>query len=405
MRFTSAVVAWLGLAAAALFVFRSEQQLNTTRTAARTFDQRAREAVATLTDLRAAQEAYVAAGQGVAYWMPKVTATSEAASAAVSGLAETATAGAARVAAGEASKALSEFVAADKRARDYINSEQELMAADVIFTEGTQTIAAAAQQLELARLAEREAQDRAEADARKLEAAVAGAAALVAALIVLALAPRPKSVVVVDATAAAAPAATTPDDVDSLLLRVQEQEERRHAAAPAALAAAAPAAAAPALEGAAELCTALARVRDAADLAGLLARAADLLDASGIIVWLGSVAGDDLRPALAHGYPPHIVSKMPPVARSADNAAARAYRTGEMQIVAGRPGAADGALVAPLVGADGIFGALTLEFRHGAEASHGTQSLAAIFAALLSAISGGTPAEETTGPRAASGHA
>ena len=122
-------------------------------------------------------------------------------------------------------------------------------------------------------------------------------------------------------------------------------------------------------------------------------------------MWLGSAEGDDLRPALAHGYPQHVVSKMPPVSRSADNAAACAYRTGEMQIVAGRPGGSDGALVAPLVGADGIFGALTLELRHGVEASHDTQSLAAIFAAELSAISGGTPAEETTGPRAASGHA
>src|SRR6478735_9406783 len=100
MRFTSA----------ALFLFRSEQQLSATRAAARAFDQHAREATATLSDLRAAQEAYVAAGQGAAYWMPKVTAASEAASSAANALADAATAKAARDAAAEASKALSEFV-------------------------------------------------------------------------------------------------------------------------------------------------------------------------------------------------------------------------------------------------------------------------------------------------------
>ena len=57
MRFASAAVAWLGLTAAALFLFRSEQQLSGTRAAARAFDQRAREAIAILSDLRAAQEA------------------------------------------------------------------------------------------------------------------------------------------------------------------------------------------------------------------------------------------------------------------------------------------------------------------------------------------------------------
>ena len=52
-----------------------------------------------------------------------------------------------------------EFSEVDKRARDYLQSGQLLMAGDVIFTEGGQTAASAARQVEAARLAEHQALD------------------------------------------------------------------------------------------------------------------------------------------------------------------------------------------------------------------------------------------------------
>src|SRR5205823_13933000 len=81
------------------------------------------------------------------------------------------------------------FGAIDKRARDYLKSDQALMAGDVIFTEASQAVVSAARQVETARMAERQGVDATEAGTRKLEAdALAGSAAL-AALAILALAP------------------------------------------------------------------------------------------------------------------------------------------------------------------------------------------------------------------------
>ena len=77
---------------------------------------------------------------------------------------------------------------------------------------------------------------------------------------------------------------------------------------------------------------------------------------------------------------------MPPVPRAADNAAGAAYRTGEMQIVLSRPGGAPGAIVAPILSADGCIGALSAEIQGGSEASEAIQALATIFAAHLAPL-------------------
>jgi hypothetical protein len=76
-RLTLCAVAWTVLAAAVFFLVQTEQQISQRRERFRTFDQRAREAADSLADMRAAQHAYVAAGQGVAFWMPKVAALLE----------------------------------------------------------------------------------------------------------------------------------------------------------------------------------------------------------------------------------------------------------------------------------------------------------------------------------------
>jgi GAF domain-containing protein len=142
----------------------------------------------------------------------------------------------------------------------------------------------------------------------------------------------------------------------------------------------------PALGTAASLCTDLGRVKDLADLTALLGRAADLMDASGLIVWLGSPAGGDLSPVLAHGYPEQTLARIPPVPRSANNAAAAAYRTGTLQMVVKRQGTSRGALVAPLLASGGCIGALTAEIRDGGETSETTQALATIVAAQLTGV-------------------
>jgi hypothetical protein len=150
------------------------------------------------------------------------------------------------------------------------------------------------------------------------------------------------------------------------------------------------------LKAAARLCTEFGRANDVQDLKRTLGETADVMDASGLIVWLGDRSGGDLRPVLAHGYSSQALARMSSVPRSADNAAAAAYRSGQLQIVLARPGSANGAVVAPLLSPDGCIGAFTAEILSGSETSDGVQALAALVAAqLASALASSAAAADT----------
>jgi len=85
------------------------------------------------------------------------------------------------------------------------------------------------------------------------------------------------------------------------------------------------------------------------------------------------------------------------VPRSADNAAAAAYRTGQMQIVLARPGGNPGALVAPILAADGCIGALSATIQGRGAASESVQALSTIVAAHLAPmLADSRPAAEST---------
>jgi hypothetical protein len=156
------------------------------------------------------------------------------------------------------------------------------------------------------------------------------------------------------------------------------------------------------LKAATDVVTEFGRVRDLDELTHALGRAAEVMDASGLMVWMGSATGSDLRPVLAHGYSAKMIERIPPVPRSADNAAAAAYRSGTLQIVMSRPGGSSGAVVAPILAVDGCIGALSAEIRSGGETSDSVQALAAIFAAQLAGVlATAAPAEEIQETRAA----
>ena len=158
--------------------------------------------------------------------------------------------------------------------------------------------------------------------------------------------------------------------------------------------------AASALKAAAHVCTELGRVGDSQELRVVLGRAADVLDASGLVLWMATASGTELQAAVTHGYDAAMTARMPSVARSANNAAAAAYRTGTLQIVLSRPGSAQGAIVAPVLTADGCIGVMSAEIRDGGEASETVQALAAIIAAQLAGVLVSAPApneERSTG--------
>ncbi|MQA29771.1 MAG: hypothetical protein GEU82_08025 [Luteitalea sp.] len=382
---------------AAFFVFRSEQLLSARRAALRAFDQSAREAVEYLADVRAGQQAYLSIGQGVTLWMPKVAAMLERTAATVDTLRASAASLEARQLLVDVSAAITELSNVDRRARDYLRAGEQLMAGDVVFTEGSGVAVAAGRQVETSRLAEYRSFDAEETSQRRLEAvALAGAAGLSAlVLAMLAFTPGPAAI-----RRAGLPVSAAMDrHADDIPLR-------QPAAPTTALGDDIPRGPGAALGAAASLCTDFARVKDLAGLTALLPQAATQMGASGLIVWLGNPAGRDLRPVLAHGYSEQTLARIPPVPRSANNAAAAAYRTGSLQIVGAPPGAAVGALVAPLLAAEGCIGALTAEIRGGGETSNTVQALAAIFAAQLatvfSASADAAPASDSPGTAARS---
>ncbi len=395
-RFVVAALAIAAIAGSAAFLYRSEKQIALDTLALRAFDLHAREATDALADLRAAQQAYVAAGQGVTFWMPKVASTTDAMTTAIRSLRQAAASSNARAALDQAAMTITDFANVDSRARDYLRSGQQLMAGDVIFTEGAESAATAAREVEGARLAEHQAFDQTASQSRRQEAMALGGATAVGLLALLLLIPLP-SIAHEDVTPA--PAEGLADESSARIVPNGQKAAAPRAPEPAQAAPAPEApvrSAGPILRAAADLATDVGRARDYHDLERLIGRVADMMDASGVVLWVGNTSGADLRAVLAYGYSPQVLSRMPSVPRSGDNAAAAAYRTASLQIVLSRPGGTTGGLVAPILTADGCVGALSAEIRHGGEASESVQALAMIFAAQLASVI--APAAETAAP-------
>ena len=77
VRLTLSAMVTGALAAAAFFVFNTEQQIEQRRAAALRFEERVRAVDRALTEMRAGQHAYVAAGQSPETWIRKVASLSE----------------------------------------------------------------------------------------------------------------------------------------------------------------------------------------------------------------------------------------------------------------------------------------------------------------------------------------
>src|SRR5712692_909947 len=126
MRLSLAAAACMALAVAAVFLVRSESQLSEHREALQVLDGHARDVLAALGEIRAGEQAYVAAGQGIAFWMPKVAAASQEVANTLTLFRDHAKTNAAKSELDEAAAGLKEFRSVDARARDYIRSRQEL---------------------------------------------------------------------------------------------------------------------------------------------------------------------------------------------------------------------------------------------------------------------------------------
>lgn len=382
-RLTLSALAWIALGAAALFTVHQQQQIDSRRAALRAFESTARDAVDALDDLQVSQQAYVATGQDAAEWIPKVTTFLQTATTSIDALRSAATSSVAGPSLLDASTTMTQVGNIDRTVRQHLAADETDTAAQSVFGEAADAISSTVSNVDAAVTAEQQAAGILETERRRAQVyALGGAAGLTAIVIaMLGLASpagarehefmaEPSAPVAADSTGDPGMTPTAPAPVSI------PATNRPVAAADASTA----------LSTLAGMCTEFGRVRDAEQLNQLLAQAATLLNARGLIVWLGNASGADLRPVLAYGYRESTLSHLSSMPKSADNAAAAAYRSGEVQIIKARPGGAEGTVIAPLLSTDGCIGALTAEIHDGGEQIDTTRALAQILAAQLAGV-------------------
>jgi len=420
------------VAAGGSFLLGLEQRLADVRSGIARFDAGSRDARLLVEMLRTAQQSYVAQGQGPEFWMKKAADHTTALRHALGTLASTSTGGGAREALVTAQTALDAFETTDRRARAYVESGQELTASDLIFVDSLRATSTIATELDAARMDERARADAAIQQITERRAHVLLAAAaicLVAVLLLLPRVPTPRPPDTREQLRALINDRTKPGSVAARAVPPQRTPAAPIASAPAAtssaitaqakadtslpdLALTLPEARTPAsepppvsdsiippsiepprvdLSAAAAICSDLARVLDPADLQLLLERAAQLLDAKGLVVWVADRAGAALFPTLTTGYSQAVVAHMGTIGPDDENAAADAFRYGEVRVLEPEETVA-GALVVPIKTAEGCIGVLAAEMQPGAALDSDTTAIARIIAAQLATFVTTVPA-------------
>ncbi len=313
-----------------------------------------------LSDMRAAQAGYVAAGQGPGFWFTRVD---EVTSQIEEVLAERQRVGHPDAVAplAAAQTQLAALRVSDRRARNYVGNEQRLLASDVIFVESIEILGRVSTEVATARDIEIQANRKHATTIRQYQAGVAGAAmVLLLALVLIAGRRRP------DAQAIEVPL-------------VQGSEEVQGSRGPEVHGASE-------IQGlesvkvteAADVCVDIARLLDGRDLPALLARAASAISATGLVLWVIDEAGETLQPSLSHGYSERMIQRLGTLGVNADNVTSVACRTMQAQVL-------PGALAVPLIGTSGCVGVLAAEVSAASNTGY-TLPLARVIAAQLAAV-------------------
>jgi hypothetical protein len=348
------------------FLQKIDGDINAQRASADTLREQAAALSATIADVRAGQFAYVARGQGEAFWISRVESLMPTLQTEIAAFGASLTTPAAQSAFRAGSAALENFRTLDSRVKEFVQSGNALLATDLIFSDGLESTETATAQMMAALNEELQMRSSSIGALRSRQLAVlsGGAGAFVLLMMGLAITGAAGAV---SKEAESAPVAPV-------------EPVRFEAPLPKARAAVTPK-----LLRTAQLCSELARVGESQQLPSLLERAAKVLDASGIIVWVAEPSRQALTPAISHGYEDKVVSRMGSIHRDANNAAAAAYRSSEVRTVAG-DAFTSGAMIVPLMTSDGCVGVLSAEMKGGSEKDESSQALASIFAAQLATL-------------------
>jgi hypothetical protein len=386
-RLAIAVLFALACAAASWQYLRVERAYSMQSEAAASFERNARMLVATIAELRGAQQAYVATGQGLDYWTTRVTRDVGALRARVDSLRREVVSSDARIRLDAAAARLDDFSQMDARARQYAAAEQRFLASDLIFGDGVGMTQAIAAEIEAALSTEISVHSNATRRLRGQRQVLAGGVAGLGVLFLLifALAPGPGRQLA--PTESVQPATTldlksAPDDNGGELVGAAMLAFDAPAPAPLSTVD---------LASAADLCLDLARVRDTGEIPALLERMTRVLDARGIVLWMADPEGRELVPTVAHGYPAASLSRLGAIGRNADNATAAAYREARVHTVKGEANG-NGAVVVPLITPGGCVGVMAAEVRSEQRAE--VRALASILAAQLATLLGVSPVRQ-----------
>src|SRR5438105_4338949 len=350
------------------FVFAAHRRAAGIDAAADDVTRRVERMIATAGDIAAAQQAYVAPGQPDQPWLERSAMLLQRFGQDAAAIRPLLQSNDAAATLDEVEKDFKAIVVIDGKARQDLQQAQNLLAADLIFGEGHDTIAALVMTL---RGLESSEEQTAAVERASLERQQWGGLILVALVWVVGL------MVLVPMASTVAPANPEP-----LNLEPSNLEPPNHQV-PATVD----------LAATADVCGALARTTNTASLRDALARSASVLDARGIIVWMG--AGEELFPALWFGYDERIVQRLGPIARNAANATAEAWRTAQLRTVSADV-MSHGAVAVPITGVSGCVGVFAAEVRNGREEDPATRAVAAILAAQLAGIVSAWPAGSAT---------
>jgi hypothetical protein len=408
----------VALGVTAYLFWRGESLVDKEAVALREFESKALAVSRSVFDVRMAQQAYVASGQGGEFWTTKVANGVSATVAGLDALKSTATAPQAIAELDTAKSHFETFAQVDRRAREYARTGQNLIASDLIFSDGLELTDGAAARVAAALDAETAVREAAIATLRSRQVFALVAAAAAAVLVILLLyqtadepiirrLPEARPANMAEAASArvvgttSAPAAVTqgiavdaPSPPETIAAReTGDAVDQSPAPVLPALSPATESSAAD-FSDLASLCTDMARVVDTQQLPGLLERASSLLDAQGIILWIADPDARELNPILAQGYPAQLLNRLGALPRDAENATAAAFRTSLLQTVKSEADS-NGAIAAPLVTSSGCVGVMAAEVRNEAEQRDVKLAAAAIMAAQLATLVGPPPAQRS----------
>ena len=378
------IVCLAASASAAFLIWTSEQEARAQQGASREFTSAALAARIAVSDLRGAQQGYVATGQGPDFWFARVSAIRKDLQSDLASLKPLASSPDASIAIEDATGALQDFDQMDRRARDFTRARQLTSASDLIFADGFDLTKKTADAVDRALTAELADRNGVLSFLKRREAyALAGASTVIAIVLALLLPVRRRRVdelTLVAPGPAPSPAVSHEtladlNDFGMVTSAVHAQPAARARERTVDM------------EQIAALCTDLAKVTDTRALPAILERAAAILDATGLVVWIADPDGRELSPILVHGYPPQLATRLGTIARDASNVTASAYRTGLLQTMKG-DAVSDGAIAAPLLSASGCVGVLAAEMKNGGERHEGLLSTAAIIASQLATLVG-----------------